>query len=43
MRERGRVVREAASNGIPVLKRWHDNLFGHQVCFELHRLEDRAR
>ena len=34
-----RVVREAASNGIPVLKRWHHNLFGHQMCYEMHRVE----
>ena len=32
-----RVARQAASNGIPVLKRWRHNLFGHQMCFELRR------
>jgi len=37
------LAHEAASNGIPVLKRWHHNLFGHQMCFELHRLEEPAR
>jgi methionine biosynthesis protein MetW len=35
------VTREAASNGIPILKRWHHNLFGHQMCYELHRVEGR--
>lgn len=35
-----RVAREAASNGLPVLKRWHHNLFGHQMCFELVRVEE---
>lgn len=34
-----RVVREVASNGFPILKRWHHNLFGHQMCYELHRVE----
>lgn len=33
------VTREAASNGIPILKRWHHNLFGHQMCYELLRIE----
>jgi methionine biosynthesis protein MetW len=37
------VAREAASNGLPVLKRWHHNLFGHQMCYELHRLGEPAR
>jgi methionine biosynthesis protein MetW len=31
------VRRQAASNGIPVLKRWRHNLFGHQMCYELER------
>jgi methionine biosynthesis protein MetW len=33
------VAREAASNGIPILKRWRHNVFGHQMCYELRRLE----
>ncbi len=37
------VAREAASNGIPILKRWHHNLFGHQMCWELVRVEDARR
>jgi len=32
-----RVAREAASSGIPILKRWRHNLFGHQMCYELAR------
>jgi len=33
------VAREAASNGVPILKRWRHNVFGHQMCYELRRLE----
>lgn len=33
------VARAAASTGFPFLKRWHHNLFGHQMCYELHRME----
>ncbi len=36
---RFRIVCEAAANGFPLLKHWNHNLFGHQMCYELHRDE----